>query len=104
MVKKYSLAAIKEAVDIAIGDDGMRSKEVIEILKLEGEGLVADPIDIAKDEVWIPEDEVEVHDLKGDVRKLIEKQMELEQNIINVDAKFDRKLDIMRKDIEGGKK
>jgi len=91
MVKKYSLAAIKEAVDIAIGDDGMRSKEVIEILKLEGEGLITDS-------------EVEVHDVIGDVRKLIEKQMELEQNIINVDAKFDRKLDIMRKDIEGGKK
>lgn len=98
MVKKYSLAAIKEAVDIAIGDDGMRSKEVIEILKLEGEGLVTDS-------------EVEVHDLKGDVRKLIEKQMKLEQNIINVDAKFNMKLDLMRKSIvkcscksKGGKK
>ena len=98
MVKKYSLAAIKEAVDIAIGDDGMRSKEVIEILKLEGEGLITDS-------------EVEVHDVIGDVRKLIEKQMELEQNIINIDSKFDRKLDIMRKSIvkcscksKGGKK
>ena len=31
---KYSEEEIKEAVDIAIGDDGFRSKEVIEILKV----------------------------------------------------------------------
>lgn len=30
----YSEQLIKEAVDIVIGDDGMRSKEVIEILRL----------------------------------------------------------------------
>jgi len=30
---KYSIDEIRQAVDIAIGDDGMRSKEVIEILK-----------------------------------------------------------------------
>lgn len=31
---KYSELAIREAVDIAVGDDGSKSKEVIEILRL----------------------------------------------------------------------
>ena len=31
---KYTEEEIREAVDIAIGDDGFRSKEVIEILKV----------------------------------------------------------------------
>ena len=31
---KYTKEEIKEAVDIAIGDDGFRSKEVVEILKI----------------------------------------------------------------------
>ena len=31
---KYTEKQIKEAVDIAIGDDGFRSKEVIQILKV----------------------------------------------------------------------
>ncbi len=30
----YSELAIKEAVDIVVGDDGQKSKEVIEILRL----------------------------------------------------------------------
>tara|TARA_R100000329_G_C7468026_1_gene164867 strand:+ start:291 stop:413 length:123 start_codon:yes stop_codon:yes gene_type:complete len=30
----YSEQLIKEAVDIVIGDDGMRSKEVIEVLRM----------------------------------------------------------------------
>ena len=30
----YSEQLIKEAVDIVIGDDGMRSKEVIEVLRI----------------------------------------------------------------------
>ena len=30
----YSEQLIKEAVDIAVGDDGSKSKEVIEILRL----------------------------------------------------------------------
>ena len=34
MEKCFSLEEIKLAVDIAIGDDGFRSKEVIEILKV----------------------------------------------------------------------
>tara|TARA_R100000655_G_scaffold109605_1_gene164622 strand:- start:1256 stop:1438 length:183 start_codon:yes stop_codon:yes gene_type:complete len=33
MEKQFSLAEIKRAVDIAIGDDGFRSKEVCDILK-----------------------------------------------------------------------
>ena len=33
----YTIEEIKNAVDIVIGDDGMRSKEVIEILKHEKE-------------------------------------------------------------------
>ena len=32
-MKKYSEDMIREAVDIAVGDDGFRSNEVIEILK-----------------------------------------------------------------------
>jgi hypothetical protein len=32
--KKFQIWQIREAVDIAVGDDGMRSKEVIEILKV----------------------------------------------------------------------
>ena len=37
MKEKYTIKEIKNAVDIVIGDDGMRSKEVIEILKQERE-------------------------------------------------------------------
>jgi hypothetical protein len=33
----FNLRGIKEAVDWAVGDDGFRSKEVIEILKLTRE-------------------------------------------------------------------
>ena len=35
--KLFNLREIKEAVDFAVGDDGFRSNEVIEILKLTGE-------------------------------------------------------------------
>ena len=35
--KEFTIKEIKNAVDIVIGDDGMRSKEVIEILKQERE-------------------------------------------------------------------
>lgn len=34
----FNLKEIKEAVDFAIGDDGFRSNEVIEILKQTREG------------------------------------------------------------------
>jgi len=36
-MKQFTIKEIKNAVDIVIGDDGMRSKEVIEILKQERE-------------------------------------------------------------------
>ena len=66
----YDEKQIREAVDITIGDDGFRSKEVIEILRLE-----------------------EIEDSHTEtILKLIDKQMELEQNIINVDAKYNLKL------------
>ena len=35
MERHYSKEEVKEAVDIVIGDDGFRSKEVIEVLKTE---------------------------------------------------------------------
>jgi len=35
MERKYSIEEIKIAVDIAVGDDGRRSEEVIEILTTE---------------------------------------------------------------------
>ena len=37
MKEKYTIEEIKNAVDIVIGDDGFRSKEVIEVLKYERE-------------------------------------------------------------------
>jgi len=65
----YTEKQIREAVDIAIGDDGFRSKEVIQILRME-----------------------EIEDTHTEtILKLIDKQMELEQNIINVDAKYNLK-------------
>jgi len=66
----YNEKQIREAVDYTIGDDGFRSKEVIEILRME-----------------------EIEDTHTEtILKLIDKQMELEQNIINVDAKYNLKL------------
>ena len=35
MERHYSKEEVREAVDIVIGDDGFRSKEVIEVLKTE---------------------------------------------------------------------
>ena len=65
----YNEKQIREAVDITIGDDGFRSKEVIEILRME-----------------------EIEDTHTEtILKLIDKQMELEQSIINVDAKYNLK-------------
>ena len=78
MLEAYTLPQIIKAVDIAIGDDGMRSKEVAEILKK------TDWDDLTT--------EVTVHDIKGDVLKLIDKVEELEQKIINLDAKYKMKI------------
>jgi len=71
----YNEKQIREAVDITIGDDGFRSKEVIEILRLDN--VDAKEIENTHTET---------------ILKLIDKQMELEQNIINVDAKYNLKL------------
>ena len=70
----YTEKQIREAIDITIGDDGFRSKEVIEILRL-------DNVDVK-----------EIEDTHTEtILQLIDKQMELEQNIINVDAKYNLK-------------
>jgi hypothetical protein len=34
MVQKYTIEEIREAVNIVIGDDGSRSKRIIEILRM----------------------------------------------------------------------
>ena len=69
----FKLEEIQEAVDIAVGDDGMRSKEVIEILKQHREH--------GNNE----------ENLK--LLQLIKKMEELEQSIINVNAKYKIKYD-----------
>ena len=71
MLEVYTLPQIKEAVDIAIGDDGFRSKEVVEILKTMDR-----------------EKSLTVNDIKGDVLKLIHNVDSLEQRIINIDSKY----------------
>lgn len=70
MLETYTIPQIKEAIDIALGDDGFRSKEIIEILRLEHKDLNVS---------------------EGTALQLIEKMQELEQNIINVDAKYKMK-------------
>ena len=85
MLEAYTLPQIIKAVDIAIGDDGMRSKEVAEILKkTDWEDFMFDYDDSTT--------EVTVHDIKGDVLKLIDKVEELEQKIINLDAYYKMKI------------
>jgi hypothetical protein len=73
-MKAYTVSQIINAVDCVIGDDGFRSEEIIKILEL----------DFKPYREWQPETE----SIKTDILKLIEKQQELEQNIINVDAKY----------------
>ena len=42
-MKKYSEVDIREAVDSVIGDDGMRAREVIEVLEyMEQKGITKD--------------------------------------------------------------
>ena len=45
MLETYTLPQIKEAVDIAVGDDGFRSEEVIEILKQSEKSRYEDTLD-----------------------------------------------------------
>ena len=42
MMKKYSEIDIREAVDIVIGDDGMRSKEINVLEYMEQKGITKD--------------------------------------------------------------
>ena len=70
-MKSYTVSQIISAVDCVIGDDGFRSKEVIEILKLDFKPYRPD-----------------AESVRTDILKLIQKQEELEQNIINIDAKY----------------
>ena len=93
--EKYTKPQIKEAVDIAIGDDGFRSKEVLEILEVDNEP-------------------VQVHDTLGDIHnikidndrhgvdllKLFESIDILNQGLINLDAKYKRKTNKLFKLIE----
>ena len=64
MLETYTIPQIREAVDYATGDDGLRSREVIKILKTGKNSQRETNL------------------------QLIEKMQELEQNIINVDAKY----------------
>ena len=84
MLETYTISQIKEAVDIAIGDDGFRSKEVIEILRLDNEEFQS----------------MESH--KKTLLQIIKKMQALEQNIINVDAKYKIKHNEILSKIKGG--
>jgi hypothetical protein len=70
MLETYTIPQIKEAVDIAIGDDGFRSKEVIEILRL---------------------DHIKEYGTENDMRKMQEDLIEFRQSLINIDAKYKMK-------------
>ena len=86
--EKYTKPQIKEAVDIAIGDDGFRSKEVLEILEVDNEPVpVHDTLG-------------DIHNIKVDLLKLFETVDGIEQRIVNVDAKYERKLDLLRKEMK----
>ena len=86
--EKYTKPQIKEAVDIAIGDDGFRSKEVLEILEVDNEPVpVHDTLG-------------DIHNIKADLLKLFESIDILNQGLINLDSKYERKLDLMRKEIK----
>lgn len=77
MLETYTLPQIKQAVDIAVGDDGMRSEEVIDILK--------------NDNFTINTELENKEELKLSVSQLIDKIEQLEQSIINIDAKYKMK-------------
>ena len=72
----YTKPQIKEAVDITIGDDGFRSKEVLEILKVDNEPIpVHDPVG-------------DIRNVKADLLKLFESIDILNQGLVNLDAKL----------------
>jgi hypothetical protein len=78
MLETYTLPQIKQAVDIAVGDDGMRSEEVIDILK--------------NDNFTINTELENKEELELSVSQLIDKIEQLEQSIINIDAKYKIKI------------
>ena len=75
----FNLREIKEAVDWATGDDGFRSKEVLEILKQMKEGNNMQPKRIINS--------MKVKVIEEDLLKVMDKIDELEQMIYNQGAK-----------------
>ena len=80
MLETYTLPQIKEAVDIAVGDDGNRSEEVIEILKQSEKSRYEDTLDRVRETKML------------DITKLEEKVIDIQQQIVNIDAKYKFKL------------
>lgn len=74
---KYTLKEIKEAVNMAVGDDGLRGEEVVSILI---------------DEYNTGDDNVKVHDLSSDMSTIIKKVESIEQSLLNIDAKYKKKI------------
>ena len=75
----FNLEEIREAVDITIGDDGFRSKEVLEILKQMKEGNNMQPKRIINS--------MKVKVIEEDLLKVMDKIDDLEQMIYNQGAK-----------------
>ena len=88
---KYTLKQIREAVDLAIGDDGFRGDEVVSILTSwnkyheDGEPTTAD-------EFNEEQDSVKIYDIRKDVITLVEKIESVEQSLLNIDAKYKMKI------------
>ena len=74
-----NLEEVREAVDITIGDDGFRSKEVLEILKQMKEGNNMQPKRIINS--------MKVKVIEEDLLKVMDKIDDLEQMIYNQGAK-----------------
>ena len=51
-IKKYTAEEIREAVDIATGDDGFRSKEVISILETNIKQNTEEYLKEKKEAIW----------------------------------------------------
>ena len=88
---KYTLKQIRQAVDLAIGDDGLRGDEVVSILTSwnkyheDGEPTTADEFNEAQDSV-------KIYDIRKDVITLVEKIESVEQSLLNIDAKYKKKI------------
>lgn len=88
---KYTLKQIREAVDLAIGDDGFRGDEVVSILTSwnkyheDGEPTTAD-------EFNEEQDSVKIYDIRKDVITVIERIESVEQSLFNIDAKYKKKI------------